>query len=216
MHDIDCGMVVITAKKMHVLTMEPVDNGDHFVIVKGSEYSTPSLYTPKQQGFTKKVSKRHISKRKMAGIKAIHSMALKKILEEDLQNKTFEPSMKIYTGIDHYILVCNPTSKKLVFVDMTQLDGATFSLMEFDLPPGEELIDIDDYALHGNNLVLLINETIQLWRLNFDTRKPERTSHQIANVRLCSMAIIHQDEEKVYLAISQEQQFAYHSLEDLS
>ena len=88
----------------------------------------------------------------MAGIKAIHSLVTIKMIEQEQQDgKRFEPTMKIYTGINRYVLVCNPVPTKLVFLDMINLSN----LMEFDLPN-----DIDDYALHGNDLALLINETV--------------------------------------------------------
>lgn len=123
--------------------MQAVDNGDHFVIVEGSEYTTASQYTK---------NKNNSSLRKMAGIKAIHSLVTIKMIEQEQQDgKRFEPTMKIYTGINRYVLVCNPVPTKLVFLDMINLSN----LMEFDLPN-----DIDDYALHGNDLALLINETV--------------------------------------------------------
>ena len=75
----ECGLVVITSKKMHVLTMQAVDNGDHFVIVEGSEYTTASHYTKQ---------KKNSSLRKIAGIKAIHSLATIKMIEqEQIQGK---------------------------------------------------------------------------------------------------------------------------------
>ena len=90
------------------------------------------------------------------------------------------------------VLVANPTPTKLIFFDCTKKDPESnnFKRCHIDF---EEDANISAFALQGNSLVVNINETVTLWRVNLETDDPcpVKTRHVMHDVKMCRMEALH-------------------------